>query len=154
MKKLPDKAGDHRGIRPVGILTASEDIEITQTNRGNAIQTVVKTSVFLAGPLGKRVRREQLSFLTFLFRQKRMIAVYRRGGCINKTLHAALSGRFHHVQRTADIILLIEKRHLDAAGHTPPGRLVQHIIHALAGLFADFQILDVAEDEFIRGIVL
>ena len=78
-----------------------------------------------------------------------MVAVDRRAGRIDKFLHAALSGRFHHVQCSADVVLLIENGHLNASRNASPCRLVQHIVHSVAGAAAGFQILDVSLDEGI-----
>ena len=60
-----------------------------------------------------------------------------RAGRVHKFLYAVLSRCFHHVQRADDVILRIENRHFDASGNAAPCRLIQHIIHTLAGLQED-----------------
>lgn len=59
----------------------------------------------------------------------------------------------HHVQRSADVVLLIENGHFNAPGNTSPGCLIQHVIHAVAGSAADLQILDVTLNESIARTV-
>jgi len=91
-----------------------------------------------------------MAFNALFFGKSGMIAVYGRTGRVHKFLYAVLSRCFHHVQRADNVILRIENRHFDASGNAAPCRLIQHIIHTLAGFHTGIQIFDVAFD---KGIV-
>ena len=103
--------------------------------------------------LGNRIGGKQIPFPPLFLRQVRFIAVNGATGSIYKLLHTVLPGCLHHVQSSLDIVGAIEQRHLNRARNTAPGRFVQHIVHALAGLHTGVQILDVPFDKLIVRIV-
>lgn len=57
------------------------------------------------------------------------------------------------IQCSLNIVEGIEEGHLDTAGDTAPGCLIEDIINTLAGLHAGVEVLDVALDELIVGVV-
>ena len=131
VQELADKLRDDRRVGAVRILPSAKHIEIPHTVRIQPVQLLIKFAVLLIHMLGERIRREEIALLSLNLGKHRMISVHGGTGSVDEFLDALLSCGFHHIQRPSDIDLLIQKWHLNTAGHASPSRLIQHEIHAL-----------------------
>lgn len=147
-----DELGDDGCVGSVGILTATEDIEISQAIGVEAIVTCVLLGPLLIGALGDGIGREKVTLLTFGLGEVGLIAIDGTGGGIDEFLDSVLTGCLQHVEGSLDIVERIEQGHLDAARHRAPCCLIEDIVNAFAGLHAGVKVFDVALDKLIFGV--
>ena len=79
-----DELRENGGIGPVGVLSASEDIEISQAVGVEAVVTGVLLRPLLIGPLGDGVGGEEVAFATFCLGQVGLVAIDRAAAGIDE----------------------------------------------------------------------
>ena len=152
VEELADKARDDRGVGPVGVLAAAEDVEIAQAVGVQAVVEGVLPGPFLVAVLADGVGTQQIPLSPLPLGQVRLVAVNGAGGGVDEFLHAGLPGGLQHVQGAGDVVGAVEEGHFDGPGNGAPGGLVEDVIHALAGPQTGIQVLDVAQDKLVAGI--
>ena len=153
VEQHPDELRNHRRIRALGILTLPEDVEVAQADGSQPVMTAVLLRPLLVATLGHGVRTQQIALDALALGQFRPVAIHRARRGIHERLDAALAGGLQHVQRALDVVERVEKRHLETARHTPPRRLVHHVVHPLARRETGVQVLHIAAHELVARVV-
>jgi len=148
-----DELGDDGSVGSVGVLSATEDIKITETVGVETIVTCVLLGPLLVGALGDGVGREEVALTTFCLGEVGFIAIDGAAAGIDELLDSVLTGCLQHIEGALDIVERIEQGHLDAARHRAPCCLIEDIVNAFAGLHAGVEVFDIALDELIVGVV-
>lgn len=148
-----DELGDDGSVGSVGVLTATEDIEIAEAIGVETIVTGVLLGPLLVGALGDGIGREEVALATFCLGEVGLIAIDRTAAGIDEFLDSILTGCLKHVEGSLDVVERIEQGHLNAARHTAPCCLIEDIVNAFAGFHAGVEVFDVALDKLIVGIV-
>ena len=153
VQQLLDELGDDSGVGTVGVLTAAEDVEVTEAVGVEAVVHGVLLRPLLVAALGKGVRGEEVSFHAFALGEMCLVAIDGAGGGIDEFLHAVLTGGLEHVEGAGDVVGAVKEGHLDAAGNAAPGGLVEDVIDAFSGSDAGVEVFDVTLDELISWVV-
>lgn len=148
-----DELGDDSGIGTMRVLPPAEDIEVSQAVSIKPVMHRVHLCPLFIAALSKGVRAEEIPFNAFLLGKMRLIAINGAGRSVHELFDSVLSSSLQHIQRTLDIILAVEQRHLDGARNAAPSGLIEDVIHALTRFHAGIEILDVALDELIVRVV-
>ncbi len=125
LKQSSNPFRDDGGVSTFWILPRTEDVEVTQADASHAVASGEDIGVELIYVFRDRIRRERPPDLVLHLRQRRMITIRGAAGGIDKPLHAGVTRRDEHIQKTGDIAGVGADRVLERAGDGAEGRLVE-----------------------------
>ena len=136
---------DDRSVCAVGVLTAAEDVEVSQADILGAVGAGEHISIELVHVLRDGIRREGPSDNILDLWQSLAVAVGRTAGGEDEAPHSCVPGGDYHVEESAYVHSVGGYGVLDGAGDGAEGRLVEHVLHAVHGLAAVLYVADVAD---------
>ncbi len=139
--------GNHRRIRPIGVLAGAEHVEIAQSDALQAIDPAEYVCVEFVEIFGHRIGRQRLADEVFDLGQARVIAIGGAGRRINEATHARVARGDQHVQKTRGVDRVRCQRVFNRARHRSQSRLMQHDVDALTSPLASLRIDNVTLDE-------
>lgn len=155
LHELLHEQGNYGGISSVGVLAASEDIEIAQADVFELVGAGEDVGIELVDVLGYGIGRKRLADYVLDLRKRLGVAVGARRGCEDEALYAGVARGDNHVEETADIDVVGRDGVLYRARYGAQGSLVHHVVDAVDGLSAVVEIADIADLELeLPGIFL
>ncbi|MNL22430.1 hypothetical protein D3C87_1437790 [compost metagenome] len=121
--------GNNCCIGAIWILTLAEHVEVTKTNGFETVGAGKDLSVQLIYIFRDGIRRKRLSDNPLDFRQSRVIAIGRAGGCVSKTLDLRVFRRDQHIQKAINIGAVRGNGIIDGTRDGPKRRLMQNVVH-------------------------
>ena len=137
--------GDDRGVCAVGVLTAAEDIEVSQTDVFRTVGAGEHIGIELIHVLCDGIRREGPADDILNLWQSLAVTVGGAAGCEDEASHSCVPCGYYHVEESAYVHGVGGYGVLDGAGNGAEGRLVEHVLHAVHGLAAVLDVADVAD---------
>ncbi len=145
---------DHPGIRRGRVLARAEDIEEAENHRLQAMLAAVEIKVVLTGQLVGRIGRQRRLGGLFVNRSAlAVVAVHRRAGGEDHTLHAGLAHRFAHIQGADKIALVRADRIIHRRLHRGHRRQMNHRRRADRGTRHQLGVGHIAFQQFDTRVV-
>lgn len=139
--------GNDCSVSAIRVLTAAEDVEVAQADRGESVAAGENVGVEFVDVLCDRIGRQWLADGVFHLGQAGVVTVGRAAGRVHETLHAFVARGHQHVEKAVDVGGVTGDRVGEAAWHRTESCLVENVVDTIAGVTAVFQFADVALEE-------